>query len=94
MLWLLASLPQDFVSKFFGRLPKTSFPQSTPFWSLSSSFVGWTELVAKAVILGNILEWYDWTVFGYMQDILKEVFADGSGDQALALPGSREAPVA
>lgn len=38
-----------------------------------------------AVILGNILEWYDWTVFGYMQDILKEVFADGSGDQAWLL---------
>lgn len=38
-----------------------------------------------AVILGNILEWYDWTVFGYMQDILKEVFADGSADQAWLL---------
>ncbi|CAE6952311.1 QCT [Symbiodinium sp. CCMP2592] len=39
----------------------------------------------QAVILGNILEWYDWTVFGYMQDILKEVFADGSADQAWLL---------
>ncbi|CAE7721629.1 proP [Symbiodinium pilosum] len=38
-----------------------------------------------AVIVGNILEWYDWTVFGYMQDILKDVFVSGSGQQAWLL---------
>ncbi|CAE8686846.1 unnamed protein product [Polarella glacialis] len=31
-----------------------------------------------AAILGNVLEWYDWTVSGYMQDILRDVFLDGS----------------
>ncbi|CAK9097667.1 unnamed protein product [Durusdinium trenchii] len=38
-----------------------------------------------AVILGNVLEWYDWTVFGYMQDIMKHVFGSGSGEQAWLL---------
>ncbi|CAE7661477.1 QCT [Symbiodinium sp. CCMP2456] len=71
----ISEILQDFVPKFFGCLPQCH----------ASKFVGWTEHVAKAVILGNILEWYDWTVFGYMQDILKEVFADGSADQAWLL---------
>jgi len=40
---------------------------------------------STAVILGNVLEWYDWTVFGYMQDIMKDVFGSGSGQQAWLL---------
>lgn len=40
---------------------------------------------STAVILGNVLEWYDWTVFGYMQDIMKDVFGSGSGSQAWLL---------
>lgn len=30
------------------------------------------------VILGNVLEWYDWTVYGYMEDVITEVFMHGS----------------
>ena len=26
-----------------------------------------------AAIVGNILEWYDWTLYGYMEDILMQV---------------------
>jgi len=32
---------------------------------------------AGAVILGNVLEWYDWTVYGYMEDLIADVFMDG-----------------
>lgn len=30
-----------------------------------------------AVILGNVLEWYDWTVYGYMEDLISELFMEG-----------------
>lgn len=31
-----------------------------------------------AVILGNVLEWYDWTVYGYMENLISELFMDGN----------------
>ncbi|OLQ13582.1 Glutaminyl-peptide cyclotransferase [Symbiodinium microadriaticum] len=65
-----------------GRLLRAKASRTS---ALRAVVVGPISEILQAVILGNILEWYDWTVFGYMQDILKEVFADGSGDQAWLL---------
>jgi len=56
--------------------PQVPLAQSNPqeywrrVWKLYAS--------SGAIILGNVLEWYDWTVFGYMEGILKDIFMDGS----------------
>lgn len=39
--------------------------------------VGAIYASSGAIILGNILEWYDWTVFGYMEDLISELFTGG-----------------
>jgi len=35
-----------------------------------------------AIILGNVLEWYDWTVYGYMEDVISDLFFGGKSTQA------------
>lgn len=33
-----------------------------------------------AVILGNVLEWYDWTIYGYMEDSVGCAWGASSGE--------------
>ncbi|CAK9008635.1 Proline/betaine transporter (Proline porter II) (PPII) [Durusdinium trenchii] len=83
--------PTETVEQFGGAKPRRSRSRlQGPLCIFLRAWAGKTlgdMFVARfaAVILGNVLEWYDWTVFGYMQDIMKHVFGSGSGEQAWLL---------